>query len=249
MSKFSVVLPAAGRSRRFNDRAYKKPFAPLGGRAVWLHSAERFLSRPDVCQVILVIAAEDREAFHRKFGANIAILGVDLCEGGAERSDSIGNALELLSDEADMVAVHDAARPCCADKWIDAVFSAAQRSGAAILATPVAATLKRAKDDRQPPVIGETVERTGVWEAQTPQAFRRDWLAAAYATRGETAATDDAELVQRLGHPVELIKGSPLNLKITTKEDQLLAEQILKVLPTANPGGAAHPFADDDLWR
>ena len=76
MSTFAVILPAAGQSRRFHDKAYKKPFAPLGGRAVWLHSAERFMNRADVKQVIVVIAAEDRELFNMKFGANIAILGV-----------------------------------------------------------------------------------------------------------------------------------------------------------------------------
>ncbi len=87
MSTFAVILPAAGQSRRFHDKAYKKPFAPLGGRAVWLHSAERFMNRADVKQVIVCVAADDRELFNLKFGANIAILGVEVVEGGEHRTD------------------------------------------------------------------------------------------------------------------------------------------------------------------
>ena len=86
---------------------------------MWLHSAERFMNRDDVKQVILVISAEDREYFQHKFGANIAILGVQVVEGGAERADSVQQALEKVKDEIDFVAVHDAARPCIADEWID----------------------------------------------------------------------------------------------------------------------------------
>lgn len=249
MPRFAVILPAAGRSQRFRDPAYKKPFAPLAGRAVWLHSAERFLNRDDVKQVIVVVAAEDKEEFQRKFGANLAIMGVDLCEGGAERADSIDNALKRVREEAEFVAVHDAARPCLADKWIDAVFAAAVQHGAAILAQPVAATLKRQAADGATPLIGETVDRGGLWEAQTPQVFRRELLVRAYAERSGAAPTDDATLVEALGEPVALVEGSPLNVKLTTKSDLKLAEQILKVLPKPPAKGSAHPFADDDLWR
>ena len=89
MAKFAVVLPAAGKRRRFADKNYKKPFAPLAGRAVWMHSAERFVNRDDVAQVILIVSAEDREEFNRKFSANVAILGIQVVEGGSERSDSV----------------------------------------------------------------------------------------------------------------------------------------------------------------
>ena len=248
MSTFAVILPAAGRSTRFRDQNYKKPFAPLGGRAVWLHSAERFLNRKDVKQVIVVIDVEDREDFNRMFGANVAIMGVEVCTGGAERGDSVQNALTKVRDDVDFIAVHDAARPCLADKWVDAVFAAAEKSGAAILATPMAATLKRA-DGKAPPGIAETVDRTRLWEAQTPQVFRRELLNRAYAARGGANATDDALLVEKLGAPVTLVEGSPMNIKITTKDDLRLAEQILKVLPKAKPEGFTHPFAGDDMWR
>jgi 2-C-methyl-D-erythritol 4-phosphate cytidylyltransferase len=246
VATFGVIIPAAGKSSRFKDQHYRKPFAPLDNRAVWLHSAEKFLNRDDVKQVIVVISPEDRESFQMKFGANVAILGIDVVDGGAERSDSVANAVAQLKPEIDFVAVHDAARPCLAAEWIDRVFAAAERSGAAILAVPVPGTLKRVGRDM---VIQETVSRTDVWEAQTPQVFRRQWLEEAYADRSGPAATDDAELVQRLGHPVTVVTGSSINIKITTKEDLRLAGQALRALPKPKILGPAHPFADDDLWR
>lgn len=246
MAKFAVILAAAGKSSRFRDRHYKKPFAPLADRAVWLHAAEKFVNRDDVSQVIVVVAEEDRESFTEKFGANIAILGFDVVVGGAERADSVAQALAHVKPDADFVVVHDAARPCLASEWIDQVFAAARRSGAAILAIPVSGTLKRVGGDK---VIEETVSRERLWEAQTPQVFRRDLLLDAYARREGAAATDDAELVERIGHPVTVVPGSPINLKITTQEDLRLAGHALKALPKPKLTGPAHPFENDDHWR
>lgn len=245
--KLAVILVAAGKSSRFGDKNYKKPYAPLAGKAVWLHSAERLLNRSEVGQLIMVISAEDREEFQQRFGANIAILGLDVCEGGAQRADSVLAGLKKVRPEIEYVAVHDAARPCTAEKDVDAVIQAARTSGAAILATPVASTLKRAAADGK--TIDETVPRAGLWAAQTPQVFRLDWLREAYAQPEFATATDDAELVQRLGKPVTLVKGSPMNLKITSRQDLNMAEQILKVLPKPTTGLPSHPFAGDDLWR
>jgi 2-C-methyl-D-erythritol 4-phosphate cytidylyltransferase len=118
-----------------------------------------------------------------------------------------------------------------------------------VLGVPISATLKRAKPAKPTALIAETVDRAGLWEAQTPQVFRRDLLNKAYAARGGASPTDDAQLVERLGAPIALVEGSPMNIKITTKDDLRLAEQILKVLPKPKPEGMSHPFADDDLWR
>ncbi|MBS0210664.1 MAG: 2-C-methyl-D-erythritol 4-phosphate cytidylyltransferase [Planctomycetes bacterium] len=243
---FAVILPAAGQSSRFRDKTYKKPFAPLGGKAVWLHSAERFLNRDDVKQVLLVIAPEDREEFQTKFQANVMILGIEVVNGGAERADSIQNALAKVQSDIDFVAVHDAARPCVAGVWIDRVFAAAEKHGAAVLGVPVSSTLKRVNSDQQ---IAETVSRDYLWEAQTPQVFRRQLLIDAYARRAGFKATDDAQLVERLGQHVAMVQGSSMNLKITTQEDLRLAEQVLKALPKPKGLGPFHPFADDDKWR
>lgn len=248
MSKFAVILPAAGRSQRFGDRNYKKPFAPLGDRAVWLHTVEQFANRSDVVQTIVVIAEEDREQFHTKFGANLAFIGIDIAIGGVERTDSVASGLAELTTKADHVAIHDAARPCVEQASIDAVFAEAAKSGAAILASPVTATLKRGETSN-PVTIAETVPRSSLWMAQTPQVFRRDWIVQAYAERGSDVATDDAQLVERLGHNVTLVEDSPLNVKITTQRDLRLAELILNTAPPKKTDGASHPFAGNDLWR
>ena len=116
----------------------------------------------------------------------------------------------------------------------------------AILAAPINGTIKRAAKDQ---TIEETVARENLWEAQTPQVFRRQLLIDAYARRGKEPATDDAQLVERLGHKVTIVHGSPMNIKITTKEDLRIASALLKVLPRPKLAGPAHPFADDELWR
>jgi 2-C-methyl-D-erythritol 4-phosphate cytidylyltransferase len=244
--RFAVILPAAGKSSRFRDQHYKKPFAPLEGRPVWMHAADRFANRKDVVQTLLVIDPEDREHFVEKFGGNAALLGIQIVAGGAERYDSVVKALEQVNSDIDFVAVHDAARPCIVNEWIDAVFAAAVTSGAAILAIPVTGTLKRAAGDH---TVAETVTREHLWEAQTPQVFERKLLIDAYARRGNQPATDDAQLVERLGRKVTIVAGSPMNLKITTKDDLRVASALLKVLPKPKLGSPAHPFADDDLWR
>ena len=245
MATFAVILTAAGRSSRFHDKNYKKPFAPLANKAVWLHSAERFINREDVKQLIVVISPDDREYFQFKFSANTAILGIDVVEGGSERAESVSKALARVKPDVDFVCVHDAARPCLVDEWITKIFEAAEKTGAAIFAIPVAGTLKRVGPDHK---IEETLPRAAMWEAQTPQVFRRQLLLDAHAKRSDFPATDDAQLVERLGHPVTVVPGSPINLKIATREDLRLAEQALKALPKPKlPGG--NPFANDDMWR
>lgn len=154
--------------------------------------------------------------------------------------------MKKVKPEAQFVCIHDAARPCLADAWVSRAFEEAERHDAVIYATPVAGTLKRVDGQGR---ITETVSRDGLWEAQTPQVFRRELIDEAYAQRGEFQATDDAQLVERLGRPVRVLTGSPVNLKIATKDDQRLAEQALKALPKPKLGGPAHPFADDDMWR
>ena len=109
MANFAVILPAAGQSSRFKDKNYKKPFAPLESRAVWLHSAEKFLNRKDVKQLIIVISEADREFFTGKFGANIAIMGIDAVVGGSTRAESVRNAVEKLNDDIALAGAQCAA--------------------------------------------------------------------------------------------------------------------------------------------
>src|SRR3954463_16325369 len=120
MAKFAVILPAAGRSSRFKDKE-KKPFATLDGRAVWLRTAELFVTRNDVAQPLLVVAPDDVETFRIRYTANVAFMNVKLVPGGRERWESVGNALAQLDPEVEYVAVHDAVRPCVTAELIDSV--------------------------------------------------------------------------------------------------------------------------------
>jgi 2-C-methyl-D-erythritol 4-phosphate cytidylyltransferase len=246
MAKFAVIIPAAGQSTRFKDKE-KKPFATLEGRAVWLRSAELFVTRNDVCQCIIVVAKADQETFRRRYGANLAFMNVQIAEGGAERFDSVANALAVVKPEADFVAIHDAARPCLTEELIDHVFAKAEKTGAAILAIPITDTVKRVDPQQS---VKETVPRQGLWLAQTPQVFRREWLVSAYANRNKSdkTITDDARLVEAAGHPVAVVEGSPSNVKITNKPDIFLAEAVLKSRPKPKPAGPIHPFAEEEMW-
>lgn len=243
MAKFAVILPAAGKSSRFGGTARKKVFADLAGRAVWLRSTELFVNRDDVVQTLFVVAADDEEWFREKFRPNLAFLDVEVVVGGAERADSVANALARVKPDADFIAVHDAARPLIAKEWITAVFKAGIEHGAAILATPVTSTVKRVADTTR---IVETVPRVDLWMAQTPQVSRRDWLEDAFAKRGSFQPTDEAQLLERAGYTTHVVPGSPLNFKITAAEDLKMAEACLDLLPKEQRTGLLHPFADED---
>src|SRR3954465_15875731 len=217
MGPFAVILPAAGRSTRFGDPKQKKIFAELDGRAVWLRAVEPFINRDDVAQTIVGIAPEDRDLFERRFRPSVAFLNIRVIDGGAERSDSIARALEVVDASCEFIAVHDAARPCLTGELVDAVFAAARVHGAALPAIAVADTVKRVGPDR---FTTETLPRADLYLAQTPQVFRRDLLLRAYANRARlgpaATVTDDTQLVEAIGERCAVVLGSPLNIKITT---------------------------------
>jgi 2-C-methyl-D-erythritol 4-phosphate cytidylyltransferase len=248
MGKFAVILPAAGQSSRFGDPKQKKIYAELEGRAVWLRAALPFINRDDVAQIILAIAAEDRELFERRYRASVAFMNIKVIEGGGDRSDTVALALENIQDGCEFIAVHDAARPCLSTGLIDAVFQAAREHGAALLATPVSETIKRAEDGW---FTTETVPRAELYLAQTPQAFERSLLCRAYAERSRAPGkvTDDCQLVEALGHRCAIVAGSALNIKITTQLDLKLAAAILPLLEEPRRETRCHPFEDERaMW-
>lgn len=246
MPTVAVILPAAGGSTRFGG-PIKKPFLSLDGRPIWVRSAELFWNRPEVVRTYVVISPEDRDEFRTKFGGVIAFANAEVVLGGSERFESVANALAKVPEDVDLVAVHDAVRPLTPPRLIDAVLAAASKHGAAMLAVPVADTLKRV-DPATRRIVG-TVPRVDVWQAQTPQVFRRDWLVDAYARRSAlgTAITDDAQLIEAAGHGVVVVPGSPSNFKLTTKDDLDLAEAILAKKSAAPPKPTAR-FGDDAEW-
>lgn len=229
MAKIAVIIPAAGKSERFGGNE-KKTFAKVDGRAVFLRSIELFLQREDVCQTILAVAPEDQEEMKSKYAANLGFMGVKLVVGGEQRFQTVAKALEIVSEEAEFVAVHDAARCCVSTDMIDAVFAEVQKTGAAILAAPLVGTIKRVSAAR---VVDATVPREGLYEAQTPQVFRKSLLLEAYAKLAgfEGEPTDDAQLVEILGHPISVVPSDGTNLKITTRGDLTLAAAIIKSRP------------------
>jgi 2-C-methyl-D-erythritol 4-phosphate cytidylyltransferase len=242
MGKVAVIIVAAGRSERFGGKE-KKTFAKVDGQPMFLRSIGHFVNREDVAQTILVIAPEDEEEVKSKYGANLGFMGIKLVIGGAERVDSVAQGLTAVSEEAELVAIHDAARPCVSEAMVDAVFAEAAKSGAAILAAPIRGTIKRVSEAG---VIDETISREGLWEAQTPQVFKRSLILEAYNRRSELpgAPTDDAQLVEAIGHPVSVVESDFTNLKITTRPDITLANAIIKGRPAPRPKGPLGAFEE-----
>lgn len=221
MTKVSVILPAAGSGRRFGA-AENKIFQILDGEAIFMRTIKRFAKRPDVCQILLVMSADDMQRVSARWGPQLGELGVELVEGGSVRSESARNALAKVCDEAQLVCVHDAVRPCVTDEWIDAVFAKAATTNAAILACPLHGTIKHVDPAG---IIDRTVDRDGLWEAQTPQVFEKELLRRAY--QQDAQATDDAELVQQLGVQVSIVQADLRNVKITTPDDLAFAAVVL----------------------
>lgn len=238
MARVAVIVTAAGAGKRFGGDV-KKPFAQIDNRPVFLRSIELFINRPDVCQTMLTVAPDDYDVVKEKYAANLMFMGLKLVKGGKERFESVRAALEQVAEEAELVCIHDAVRPYVLENWIDGVFAEAEKSGAAILAAPLTGTLKRVSADR---VIDETVSREGLYEAQTPQVFRKDVLQKAFAALpADASPTDDAEVVELNGHAVTVFPADHRNLKITTPGDMEIMGALLKGLsrkPRSGPLGA-----------
>lgn len=243
MSKFAVILPAAGQSSRFSGFRRKKPFMELQGRPVWVRTAEHFLNRADVCQTIVVIAPDDMDWFREQFRANLAFMNLTVVAGGTSRAESVRNGLSSVVPEATHIAVHDAARPILNTRWIDQLFSAVVQHQAVIPGLRITSTVKQLDAHSK---VQATVDRSQLVMAQTPQVFERKLLEQAFARCARLAAvTDEASLVEQMGKPVHVIDGWPMNIKITTGDDFKLAEMFVKALPKAEGLRNLHPFADE----
>lgn len=243
MARFAVILPAAGKSTRMTGFQKKKPFVDLKGRPVWVRTAEHFINRPDVAQTIIVVSPDDLDWFRDTYKANLAFMEIKVVAGGSTRADSVRNGIAAITEQVDYIAVHDAARPLLTGQWVDQIFAAAEKFKAVIPGVRITSTVKKIDDTGR---IVQTVDRTNLTQAQTPQVFQRDVLTRAYAQNANASdATDEASLVESMGHPVHVIDGWSMNIKITTSEDFRLAELYLNALPKSGGLGALHPFADE----
>jgi 2-C-methyl-D-erythritol 4-phosphate cytidylyltransferase len=238
----AAIICAAGASSRFGGNR-KKAFVDVAGRAVFFRSAELFSNRDDVKQVLLGISPEDEELVSVKWGPNLKFFGVSIFMGGAERFDTVNKGIELINDDIDLIAVHDACRCCVTEEIIDSTIAAAARSGAAIPACPVTATIKQVKDN----IITQTVDRAGLYEAQTPQIFSASLLKKAYENLknlDKSKISDDSQLVEALGHKVTIVETDSSNIKITRQSDIAVAEAILKFRPKPTPEGPIGPYIE-----
>jgi 2-C-methyl-D-erythritol 4-phosphate cytidylyltransferase len=222
-----VVIVAGGSGRRTGGSELKQ-FRWVAGKPALLHSVQAFMARPDVGVVVVVLPrayAADPPPW--LFQCDVDRLLVST--GGSERHESVVNGLEDLPEEIRIAVVHDAARPLVTDDTIDRVIAEARRGHGAVAALPVVDTLKEVDDDGR---IVRTVDRARLWRAQTPQAFPRDLLEAAHvaARRDRVGATDDSALLERLGLPVVVVRGSERAMKITEEGDFARADA-LSILP------------------
>ena len=211
----SVVIVAGGSGRRMGR---PKQMLPLGGKPVLVRTIQAFQQVPGVQQIVVVTPEANRPEVLKY------IREVDFVDPGDTRLESVKNGFARVNKTAQTVAVHDGARPLVNPKHIADCLQAAQTYGAAVLAVPVKDTVKVADDD----FVARTLERSTLWAAQTPQSYRREVLAEALEKFGhETDATDESQLVEKLGVKVRLVPSDYTNNKITTPEDLIFAEALV----------------------
>lgn len=240
--KVVVIIPAAGLGTRMapaSDARGKKPaaskqFSELGGTPILIHTLRKFAASPRVSEIYVALRANEIAGFRarlEKESKEFSRKKIELVEGGEHRQQSVANAMAEVSAAADdIVLVHDAVRPFVTAEIIHDVIEAAEKYGAAIAGMPAMDTVKQVERTSEGAVISATVPRERVVMAQTPQGFRYGVLKKAFdeATADEFLGTDEASLVERSGHKVAVVMGSPRNIKITTPADMELAEFFLK---------------------
>ncbi len=245
--KVVVIIPAAGLGTRMapatgtrgKKTAPSKQFTELGGTPILLHTLRKFAASPEVSEIYVALRKNEIAPFRARLereAKDILDKEVKVVEGGEHRQQSVANAIAAVSAAADdVVLVHDAVRPFVTAEIIRAVIQAAQKYGAAIAGLPAVDTVKQVERTAEGAVITATLPRERVVMAQTPQGFHFNVIKKAFdeATVDGFVGTDEAALVERSGHPVAVVMGSPQNIKITTPADLELAEFFLKVTTTA----------------
>ncbi|OGX16563.1 MAG: 2-C-methyl-D-erythritol 4-phosphate cytidylyltransferase [Omnitrophica WOR_2 bacterium RBG_13_41_10] len=225
----SAIVLAAGLGMRMKSNT-AKPLLEINRKPIIVYSLEILSRHPQIKDIILVVNAKSLKnilSLLKRYRIK-KIKAVVL--GGKLRQDSVLKGLAQVDSCADLVLIHDAARPFFTSSMVTSVISEAQKSGAAILGVPVKATIKQAAG-RRPQAAGivkKTLKRENLWEAQTPQVFKKDLIIEAYNKYGRNKVTDDASLVEKLGEKINIVAGSYKNIKITTPEDLVVAEAIIK---------------------
>ncbi len=235
--KTVAIIPAAGLGTRMgkpaSDGSSRKQFLMLGDAPVFIQTLRRFDESSAVDEILVAVRDEDRAAVAEQIQDAKLAKPILIVPGGANRQDSVGNCLERVGDDAEIIAVHDAVRPFVTAAMIDAAVEQAQRDGAVILGMPAIDTVKQVDQRR----VHATLPRERIMLAQTPQVFRADLLRRAYAQAVQDGftGTDEAGLVEHLGEDVHVMLGSARNIKITRPEDLVLARFFLANPPEDNP--------------
>lgn len=227
MSRITALIPAAGMGRRMG-RAVAKQFLPLGDKPMLAHTLLSFQRASEIDEIIPILSKEDMESCLRDVIEQYHVTKVKtLVVGGKERQDSVMNGLQKLEKDAAIVLVHDGVRPFVTHEMIKKSIDLAKKGECVAVGVPLKDTIKEVDDKR---MVRHTLERSRLWAIQTPQTFPVKLLKRAYeeAYKHNTYGTDDAMLVERSGCKVRVIMGSYENIKITTPEDLILAEEILK---------------------
>lgn len=221
----AAIIPAAGAGRRFGGRI-SKPFVDVQGAPLLVHTLRAFQQSPSIRWIIVVTQPEALARTRQLLKRYRITKALAPCPGGASRSESVAKGFAALPRDAKWVVVHDGARPCVSVRLIEASVRAATRWGAVACGLPAGLTIK-AVDGRGE--VRLTLDRDHLWFVQTPQAFRRDWFADALALADHHLEQfpDDTAILEAVGFHVRMIPGDPLNLKVTTKDDLMLAEAIL----------------------
>lgn len=220
--KLFCIVPAAGRGRRLGS-AEDKVFVRLKGKPMLLHTLEALAGSTSIDKIIVVVSGRRLNECKSLIKHCRLKKVCEVVRGGNERFNSVKNGL-LKAGKADFILVHDGARPFITKDLLNKVVTAARTFGAAICATRVKQTIKVAGDDL---FIRGTPGRKTLWEAQTPQVFKKELIMAAYRKSRDNKATDDSSLVEKLGYRVKIVEGSTDNIKITTAEDLKLAHILL----------------------
>ena len=249
----SVIIAAAGRSRRFGGR--DKLSEDLGGRTVLLRTVEAFSRRDEVTDIVVAGPHDDFDSFKQRYGDTLGFHGVTVVPGGKNhRWETVKAALDAVSDDTTHIAVHDAARPAVTGELLDRLFQAAENVSAVIPGVSVNDTIKKVSEEEanvagsddddalaeailgaagrkaiQARRVESTLDRTNTVMVQTPQVFQADVLKKAYAGDDLGDVTDDAALVEQMGETVYVVEGDPRNIKITTPSDVELIRAVLQV--------------------
>lgn len=225
--KISAIVPSAGEGERLK-KGIDKVFVLLEKKPILYYTLKNLEKIKEIEEIILVVSSRSLEYtedyFLKKFSFRKEIKVV---KGGPTRTDSVWNGLKEVGSSTEFVLIHDGARPFVSKDLIKKVIETAEEFGTGVLGFPISSTVKRIKDA----YVVETIDRKELWEIQTPQVFKKDLIISCYqkAIKENFKPTDDAQILERYGYRVKIVKGSSLNIKITVPEDLVLAKAILKI--------------------